>query len=87
MVRLFYRVDPTKYGELMNKVRDEFNLHEEIDEERTTLTREEEKRIELVRGSFDPSEDDLAMVRVVILDDSLRSYFDSVFGEPYKVKR
>ena len=86
-MRLFYKVDPIKYRELMSKVRDEFNLHEEIDEERTTLTREEEERIELVRGSFDPSEDDLAMVRVVILDDSLRGFFDSVFGEPYKVKR
>lgn len=80
-------MDPIRYRELMNKVRDDFNLHEEIDEERTTLTREEEERIELVRGSFDPSEDDLAMVRVVILDDSLRDFFDSVFGEPYKVKR
>jgi hypothetical protein len=71
----------------MNRVRDEFSLHEAIDEEKTTLTREEEERIELVRGSFDPSEDDLAMVRVVILDDSLKVFFDSVFGEPYKVKR
>ncbi|MFX0046274.1 MAG: hypothetical protein ACFE8Z_10540 [Candidatus Hermodarchaeota archaeon] len=79
-------MDPTRYRDLMNKVRDEFNLHEEIDEERTTLTREEEERIELVRGSFDPSDDDVAMVRVVILDDSLREFFDSVFGEPYKVK-
>ena len=73
---------------MLNKVRDELNLHAETDEERTTLSPErEDERIELVRGSFDPSEDDIAMVRVVILDDSLRSYFDSVFGEPYKVKR
>jgi hypothetical protein len=80
-------VDPSKYRELMDKVRNEFNLHEEIDEERTTLKREEEERIELVRGSFDPVSDDLAMVRVVILDDSLKGFFDSVFGEPYKVKK
>lgn len=86
-MKLFYKVNPSKYRELMNRVRDEFSLHEAIDEEKTTLTREEEERIELVRGSFDPSEDDLAMVRVVILDDSLKVFFDSVFGEPYKVKR
>jgi hypothetical protein len=86
-VRLFYKVDPSRYRELMDRVRDQFNLHEAIDEERTTLTREEEEGIELVRGSFDPSIDDLAMVRVVLLDSSLRDFFDSVFGEPYRVRR
>jgi hypothetical protein len=70
----------------MERVRVEFNMHEEIDEARTLLMLEDISRIELVSGMYDPVEGDVAMIRVVINDETLKEFFDSVFGVPYKVK-
>jgi hypothetical protein len=79
-------MDPSKFREAMKRVRDELELHEEIDEEKTILIPKDETQIEQVVGSFSPMEDEIAKVRVILVDESLRSYFDSLFGEPYKVK-
>jgi hypothetical protein len=75
----------------MERVRVEFNMHEEImheeiDEARTLLMLEDISRIELVSGMYDPVEGDVAMIRVVLNDETLKEFFDSVFGVPYKVK-
>ena len=61
-------------------------MHEEVDEARTMLLLDSEDTIELVSGMYDPNQDDVAQVRVVLVDDSLRSFFDSILGEPYRVK-
>lgn len=74
------------YKEKLELVKQEFKMHEEIDEENTFLTLDDESKIELVRASYDPSSDETAHIRVVINDESLRQFFDSVFGEPYRVK-
>jgi hypothetical protein len=85
-VRLYYRVSTEDYARCIETIQSEFGMNQEVDEERTTLTLDDESRIELVRGTFDPKSDEFAHVRVVLVDVKLRSYFDSVLGEPYKVK-
>ncbi|UCE11128.1 MAG: hypothetical protein JSW61_04105 [Candidatus Thorarchaeota archaeon] len=84
-MKLYYKINPENYRECLEAIRDKFGMNEEVDEERTTLALDDESRIELVRGTFDPNRDELAHVRVILHDDTLRAYFDSVLGEPYKV--
>ncbi|TFG11426.1 hypothetical protein EU537_12445 [Candidatus Thorarchaeota archaeon] len=85
-MKLFYKVDPSRYREMMEKVRDELGLHEEIDEAATFLMEESEDRIEQITGRYNPAIGGDAMIRVVLVDESLKDFLDSVFGEPYKVK-
>jgi hypothetical protein len=85
-MKLFYKINPSKFHEVMNKIRDELELHEEIDEEKTILIPKDETQIEQVVGSYDPMEDKIAKVRVILIDTSLRDFFNSVLGEPYKEK-
>jgi len=85
-VRLYYRVSPDVFREKMERVKQEFGMHEEVDEDSTFLTLDDDSKIELVRATYDPSTDETAHIRVVIHDESLREFFDSVFGEPYRVK-
>ena len=87
MAKLFYKVRPGEYRELMKRVREKYNLHEDIDEEKTILTADDEDTIIKISGSFDPSSDDVAKVKVILADSTLRNYFNSVFGEPYKERR
>jgi hypothetical protein len=85
-VKLFYHVDPSVYRERMDKVRQQFSMHEEVDEDKTILLLEDKSKIELVTGSFDPGSDEKALVRVVLTDKKLKDFFDSVFGAPYMIK-
>ena len=86
-MKLFYKVNPEEYRICMDKVKDQFNMHEEVDEEKTILLLDDETKIEKVTGSYDPMEDEVAKVRVILIDPSLRDFFNSVFGEPYREKR
>ena len=86
-MKLFYKVNPEEYRICMDKVKDHFNMHEEVDEEKTILLLNDETKIEKVTGSYDPMEDKVAKVKVILVDSSLRDFFNSVFGEPYKEKR
>ncbi len=85
-MKLFYKVNPSKYREMMDRVRDELGLHEEVDEDATFLMEESESRIEQITGRYNPAIGGDAMIRVVLVDDSLKEFFDSIFGEPYRVK-
>ncbi|MEM2142036.1 MAG: hypothetical protein QXS20_02845 [Candidatus Thorarchaeota archaeon] len=85
-MKLFYRVDPAEYPDLMRRIRDKFGLHEDIDEEKTMLNKEDQSQIETVVGSYDPTTDNTAQVRVVLNDPSLREEFDAILGEPYLIK-
>jgi len=85
-LKLFYKVDPNEYPEKMKKIREEFGMNEDIDEEKTILSLNDRERIERVIGSYDPTEDETAQVRVYLEDDSLRTFFDSLLGEPFRVK-
>lgn len=85
-LKLFYKVDPAIYRECLDKIRRKFGMHEDIDEEKTILTLDDDSQIEQVRASYNPTEDDFVHVRVVLNDESLRQFFDSVLGEPYRVK-
>ncbi len=86
-MKLFYKVNPEEYRSCMDKVKDHFNMHEEVDEEKTILLLDDETKIEKVTGSYDPMDDEVAKVKVILVDSSLRNFFNSVFGEPYKEKR
>ncbi len=85
-MKLFYRVSPEQYRRMLDRVREEFGMHEETDEEKTLLLLDDPSRIELVSASYDPVEDGTVHIRVVLNDESLREFFDSVFGEPYRVR-
>jgi hypothetical protein len=77
---------PDVYRECLDKIRARFSMHEEVDEARTILMLDDESQVERVIGTFDPNTDDIAQVRVTLVDESLREFFDSVLGEPYRVK-
>jgi len=86
-LKLFYKIHPTKYEQAIKEIQEEFDLVKQVDEAKTMLMPEQEEGpIELVSGMFDPREDDMASIRVVLLDKSLRDSFDSILGEPYRVK-
>jgi hypothetical protein len=61
-------------------------MQEEVDEARTMLMLDDDSQIERVTGMFDPNTDETVHVRIVLADESLKEYFDSVLGEPYRVK-
>ncbi|TXT55870.1 MAG: hypothetical protein BAJATHORv1_30253 [Candidatus Thorarchaeota archaeon] len=85
-MKLFYRISPEKYDSLLEEVEKKFSMNKEVDEDRTILMLDDISQIEIVRGNYNPRTDDIAQVMVVLNDDSLREYFDSVFGEPYRVR-
>ena len=85
-MKLYYKIDPAKFRDCMVEVRDRFNLHEEIDEAMTILSREDNPAIEIITGSYDPVEDEHASVKAVIHDPSIREFLDEVFGEPIRVR-
>jgi hypothetical protein len=70
----------------MDQIRDKYGMHEEVDEARTILMLDDDSQIERVMGTFDPSLDTFAHVRINLNDESLKDFFDSVLGVPYKVK-
>jgi hypothetical protein len=85
-MKLFYKVPPSEYPTMMEAIRERFSMNQEVDEEKTILMLDSEDVIELVSGSYDPNEDEMAHIRVVLVDESLKEIFDSILGEPYKVK-
>jgi hypothetical protein len=85
-MKLFYRVKPEDYPGCFEKIREKFGMHEEVDEARTMLMLDDDSQIERVIGTFDPNTDETAHVRIVLADESLKEFFDSVLGEPYRVK-
>ncbi|TET08664.1 MAG: hypothetical protein E3J86_10310 [Candidatus Thorarchaeota archaeon] len=85
-MKLFYRVSPDEYRACLDEIREKFGMLEEVDEARTMLLLDDDSQIERVIGTFDPVTDEIAQVRVVLTDESLKEFFDSVLGEPYKVK-
>ncbi|MHA1963726.1 MAG: hypothetical protein ACXACG_04410 [Candidatus Thorarchaeota archaeon] len=85
-MKLFYKVNPDEYRICMDQIRDKYGMHEEVDEARTILMLDDDSQIERVMGTFDPSSDAFAHVRINLNDESLKEFFDSVLGEPYKVK-
>ncbi len=84
-MKLYYRVNPEGFRSCMNKIRDNYGMHEEIDEARTVLKLDDEDKIERVIGTFDPDACE-AQIRVILVDGSLKEFFDSVLGKPYKIK-
>ncbi|MGD9397847.1 MAG: hypothetical protein PVJ05_15530 [Candidatus Thorarchaeota archaeon] len=86
-MKLFYRVKPEEYRSCFDKIRDKFGMNEEVDEARTMLMLDDDSQIERVIGTFDPNTDETAHVRIVLADESLKEFFDSVLGEPYRVKQ
>lgn len=70
----------------MEQVRERFGMHQEVDEQRTTLLLDTEDTIEQVAGDYDPRTDEVANIRVVLIDESLKEVFDAILGEPYKIR-
>ncbi|MFW9801739.1 MAG: hypothetical protein ACFFFC_03765 [Candidatus Thorarchaeota archaeon] len=85
-MKLFYRIDPAVYRSCMDRIREEFGMHEEVDEDKTILLLDDESRIVKVTGSYMPAQDSVASVKVILEDRTLRDFFNSVLGQPYKEK-
>jgi hypothetical protein len=85
-MKLYYNVKSEDYERCLQKIKEKFSMHMEVDEARTTLRTEDQSRIERVIGTFDSNTDEAAQVRVVLEDESLKEFFDSVLGEPYRVR-
>jgi hypothetical protein len=85
-LKLYYRVEPSQYQQKMEQVRERFGMHQEVDEQRTTLLLDTEDTIEQVAGDYNPRTDEVANIRVVLIDESLKEVFDAILGEPYKVR-
>lgn len=84
-MKLYYRVKPEDFRQCMERIRENYGMHEEIDEVRTILKLDDEDQIERVIGTLDPDAGE-AHVRVILGNSSLREFFDTVLGQPYKVK-
>ena len=84
-MKLYYRVNPEDFRTCMDQIRDNYGMHEEVDEVRTVLKLEDEDLIERVIGTYDPDAGEVH-IRVILGDESLKDYFDSVLGQPYMVK-
>jgi hypothetical protein len=85
-MKLFYKVSPQDYERVIQEIQIMFNMHKDVDEERTILSLDGDGVIEQVMGSYDPSRDEVVQVRVVINDESLRATFDDILGSPFLVK-
>jgi hypothetical protein len=85
-MKLYYKVSPEEYRICLDQIRDKYGMHEEVDEARTILMLDDDSQIERVIGTFDPNSDAFAHVRINLNEESLKEFFDSVLGEPYKVK-
>ncbi len=85
-MKLFYKVEPAKYQESLERIKERFGMHKEVDGAKTILMLNSEDKIELVAGMYDPAQDEIASIRVVLVDESLKNEFDSILGEPYKVR-
>jgi hypothetical protein len=85
-MKLFYKVSPEKYRACMETIRERFGMHEEVDEASTILMLEDNSQVQKVIGTFDPNFDDFAQVKVNLKDKSLKEIFDSILGEPYRVR-
>lgn len=85
-MKLFYKIPVNDYREKLDEVRERFMMHEEEDEARINLKMDDESQIERVICTVNPNQDELAHIRVILNDNSLQQYFDSVFGTPYKIK-
>ncbi len=84
-MKLYYRVKPEDFRLCMDQIRDNYGMHEEIDEARTMLKLDDEDNIERVIGTFDPDAGEVQL-RVILVDETLKEFFDSVLGQPYKIK-
>ena len=85
-MKLYYKVNAEEYRICMDQIRDKYGMHEEVDEARTILMLDDDSQIERVMGTFDPNSDAFAHIRIKLNDESLKDFFDSVLGTPYKVK-
>ena len=84
-MKLYYRVKPEDFRACMDRIRDNYQMHEDVDEVRTVLKLDDEDKIERIIGTFDPDAGEV-QIRVILGDESLKEYFDSVLGQPYKIK-
>jgi hypothetical protein len=81
-IKAFYEFKPDKREEVLKKLENAFGLGYSYNEDYIHM-RDEENGIESVGMSL---EKEVIKVMIVITDDSLLEKFNSVLGEPIKVK-
>ncbi|MGY5864511.1 MAG: hypothetical protein RTV41_07885 [Candidatus Thorarchaeota archaeon] len=83
-IKAFYKLEQNQQDEILKALDESFGLKGTSIEDYISMRGIEESGIENVRLSI---EGDVIKVMVVLDDDSLLEKFNSILGEPYKIKR
>lgn len=82
-IKAFYTIEQNKQEEILKALDENFGLKGTSIEDYISMRGEEESGIETVRLSI---EEETIKVMVVLDDDSLLEKFNSILGEPSKIK-
>jgi hypothetical protein len=82
-IKAFYTIEKNKEEDILKALDENFGLKGTHIEDYISIRGEEESGIEAVRLSI---EDEVIKVMVALEDDSLLEEFNSIFGEPKKIK-
>ena len=82
-IKAFYDISPKNRENILNALEENFGLKGSFDEDYISLRGKEETGIEAVRFSI---EEGVIRVLVALEDESLLEKFNSILGEPKKIK-
>jgi len=82
-IKAFYNIDKDQREDILKTLDENFGLKGTYIEDYITMRGKEESGIEAVRLSL---EEDVIKVMVVLEDDSLLEKFNTILGEPNRVK-
>ncbi len=82
-IKAFYTIEHRQREDILKALNESFELKGDYIEDYISMRGKEESGIETVRLSI---EDEVIKVMIVLDDDSLLEKFNSILGEPYKIK-
>lgn len=82
-IKAFYTIEPNQREDILKAMDESFGLKGTHIEDYISMRGKEESGIETVRFSL---EDEVIKVMVVLEDDSLLKKFNSILGEPERIK-
>ena len=82
-IKAFYTIEPNQREDILKAMDESFGLKGTHIEDYISMRGKEESGIEAVRFSL---EDEVIKVMVVLEDDSLLKKFNSILGEPKRIK-
>ena len=82
-IKVFYKIKQDQREEVLKALDEKFGLEGTTIEDYISMRGKEESGIESIRLSL---EDEIIKVMVVLEDDSLLEKFNSILGEPTRIK-